>query len=878
MNKMRGCVEKVRCIYLILLTIYTIMREIIPAQFIVSSNILIYGIFGLGILVILASVMTNRDYLRVRNIMWMGLFLCVCIITSLVHYRYALVDNAKAICWMSLFFFLVYPSGYASVENRTKEMAAVFRAAVITMTLLMLVSLPMYFFNVDYSYYNSNLIGEIGSQGFSNDFMRLWGVFGDASIGAVYSTATAMMACYLFTKSKRIFSRVLLGFSVVLFSIYIVLSGSRAALVAVAATGAWLGFYALAAGKKLRIGKLLTSVLCAGLAAAIGIGSVSVVRLGLPYAKDAVLNNMNSSAIVQIHDLYETVYAVGKVDITDNYELVQPDPGDPVPDAPDYEVDNPDIDVPPSGSLDRTDLDEKDDISNGRLSKWMDALEIFSHSPIIGASPRGTMLFGQQHCPDNEISLYGVAAHNFVLEILMATGLIGIVLVLIILLTTAIGILKRSFTAAFSTETLFIGAIAVGLIFASLFLSDLFFVLTFGSLSFWYALGCLNRRPVISRGEDTDESKKHVLIYGPKDPAGGVEKIVFEYVRHIVEKHEDITFDFLQYGSDFSMEESIKAIGCRVLYVPSRKDDMKGYKKAIENVFRSTSYVAVWGNYSGLTNVDLLTLAKKYGVPVRIAHSHGSRLYWGSPIMKYVVFILHYFNKLFRLTGSATHYWTCSGVAGSFMFPKSVQRQIEIIPNAVDTATFHPEKSIGQAVRRSLNIDADALVLGHVARICEVKNQPFLLRVMAELVKIRPDAKLLFVGDGELREQIIDEIQTLGLQDAVIMTGNRNDVPDLLRAMDVFILTSFSEGLSVSAVEAQASGLPCVLPTSVSPETDVAGLVTFIPLEESAQVWAQAIVKAAESDTQAAIKQFMAGGYDISSASERLYKKFISFG
>ncbi len=884
MSKMRGYVDKIRCIYLMILTVYTLMREVIPAQIVVGMSIVTYGIFGLGILVVLASVSVDRDFFRVRNIVWMGLFLAVCIVSSMIHYKYALVDNVKAICWMILFFCLAYPSGNASAEKRTGEIPALFFTSVTVMAGLMFVSLPMFFFNVDYTYYNTHLIGEVASQGFSNKFMRLWGVFGDANTGAVYAGVTLFMACYLFTKYKNRLLRVFLSACVILFAMYIVLSGSRTVQVAMAAAFAWVVFYSLIADKK-KVGapRILMAIACAGLAACVSLGATLMIRSVLPYARNAVFTHVNSSVIVGAHDMYKELYMAGKVQIISNYEpsdLETDDkvPGDTLPGNLDPEstqpvVSSPVETAPPLDSLDRTDVGAKGDISNGRISKWLDALEIFSYSPIIGASPRGIMMFGRLHCPDNEIAEYGVAAHNFLLEVLMGTGLIGFVLLIIILFRTVLWILQRSVAEKFSTDTMFVGAMAMNLVCASIFLSDLVFVLTFGGVSFWYALGCLNCRTQPVCEDRIDDPRKRVLIYGPKDPVGGVEKIVFDYVRNVTQKHEDISFDYLQYGDSFSMEEDLKAIGCRVLYVPSRKANMKAYKRAMENVFRDTPYIAVWGNYSGLTNIDLLVLAKKYGVPMRIAHSHGSRLYWGSPIMKYVVCVLHYYNKIFRLTGYATHYWACSDVAGRFMFPRSIQKQITIIPNAVDTKSFYPDRNVGMAIRQSLNIPQDSLLVGHVARICEVKNQLFLLRIIAELIKIRPDAKLLFVGDGELRQQIEDQIRTAGLQENVIMTGNRNDVPDLLRAMDVFVLTSFSEGLSVSAVEAQASGLPCIVPTTVSPETDLTGHVTFLSLEDSPRTWAEAIVQASAGSTERSAERILTGGHDIAGAAEQLYGK-----
>ena len=238
--------------------------------------------------------------------------------------------------------------------------------------------------------------------------------------------------------------------------------------------------------------------------------------------------------------------------------------------------------------------------------------------------------------------------------------------------------------------------------------------------------------------------------------------------------------------------------------------------------------------------------------------------------MKYVVHVLHGYNKA-RLTRYATHYFACSQVAMEFMIPQKVQAQTVFLRNAVDTGRFCPDGSIRQQTRAALGIAENAVVVGHVARMCDVKNQTFLLEVMAQIVKDAPDARLLFVGDGELRDQLEEKAFQLGIAGRVIFTGSRKDVPDLLRAMDVYVLTSFSEGLSVSAVEAQACGLPCVLSAAVSEETDISGTVRFVSLEESTQVWADTILSQASKTVDNPGQKLAEHGYEITSAARKLH-------
>ena len=316
-------------------------------------------------------------------------------------------------------------------------------------------------------------------------------------------------------------------------------------------------------------------------------------------------------------------------------------------------------------------------------------------------------------------------------------------------------------------------------------------------------------------------------------------------------------------------------IGCRVIYLPSRVKHYYRYKKRLKKVMMNTPYLAVWGNYSGLTNIDLMVYGKLYGVPMRIAHSHGSQLYWGSWFMKYVVFILHYMNKM-RLCKYATHYWTCSSVSGRFMFSKNIWKKMTVIPNGVDINKFRYNAQIRDEVRKEFEFASDDIVVGHVARLCEVKNQHYLLKIFKEIVKQEPLAKCLLVGDGELRKELEETIKELQITRNVIMTGERSDIPRILNAMDVFVLTSMSEGLSVSAVEAQAVGLPCVLPMTVSRENDITGRVTFVSLDAGEEIWAKTIIDSARKGFKDTKIDIIEKGFDIISSSECLYRYFIS--
>lgn len=152
--------------------------------------------------------------------------------------------------------------------------------------------------------------------------------------------------------------------------------------------------------------------------------------------------------------------------------------------------------------------------------------------------------------------------------------------------------------------------------------------------------------------------------------------------------------------------------------------------------------------------------------------------------------LIHNAAKCF-LAKNATDLWACSRPAAEFMFPQSVleKKKYEFIPNGIDIEKFRFDNEVRKKIRKDLGID-DKLVIGNVGRLCYQKNQEFLLEVFASLQSVRPDSVLLLVGEGELKEELQRQAESLGLADSVIFYGVTDRMQNLLWAMDMFIFPS----------------------------------------------------------------------------------------
>ena len=339
--------------------------------------------------------------------------------------------------------------------------------------------------------------------------------------------------------------------------------------------------------------------------------------------------------------------------------------------------------------------------------------------------------------------------------------------------------------------------------------------------------------------ENVDEKIIIAHIMG-KWNGGGVESVVMNYYRNI--DRNKIQFHFLcdEDSTDIPYEE-IEKLGGKVIVIPPYQKLFK-YQKELYRIFKENNYKIVHSHISTLS-VFPLRIAKKAGVPIRIAHSHSTsnKKEWKRNLIKN---ILRPFSKLY-----ANQFFACSELSGRWLFGEKAfkNNSIKIINNAIDLEKFKFNKEKRDEIRKKLKIDENIILIGHIGRFVTQKNHEFLIDVFNEIIKKRKqenfDSKLILIGQGNLKENIIEKIKYLGLQDYVIFTGQTTNVSDYYNAMDIFVLPSLYEGLPVVGIEAQANGLLCEFSTDMTKETKVLNTTKFISLKETPENWANTILE-----------------------------------
>lgn len=350
---------------------------------------------------------------------------------------------------------------------------------------------------------------------------------------------------------------------------------------------------------------------------------------------------------------------------------------------------------------------------------------------------------------------------------------------------------------------------------------------------------------------------------------GGAEAMLMNYYRNI--DREQVQFDFLLTEQNHCQyEDEIEAMGGKVYRVPLLTfSNPWPYIRGVKKFLKSHPEYKIVHSHTSSKSAVPLWVAKKCGVPVRVCHAHSSDS--GSGIEGIIRGALCIWLK--RV---ATDFFACGEDASRCWYGDKItdSARSKVVTNAVDTVLYGYDEALRDSIRTRYQICKDALVLGMVSRFHPVKNHLFALDVLKVLVESRQNVVLMLVGDGELRQEIQEKAKRLGVDSHLIMAGVVPDVYKYLQAMDVVLMPSFNEGLPVSMVEAQVSGLRCIVSTGVPKEVDVTGNVTFLPLELDS--WDESIrsMQPGWRDPEAKNKVARAG-YDIQEAAKELEKWYI---
>ena len=408
----------------------------------------------------------------------------------------------------------------------------------------------------------------------------------------------------------------------------------------------------------------------------------------------------------------------------------------------------------------------------------------------------------------------------------------------------------------------------------------------------------------ISKGKDASKCEHNngpirVLHVFGRVGLGGAESRIMDLYKNI--DRSKIQFDFLVHYSakktgkkvptseelmavrepDF-YDDTIKQLGGNIYVLPRFEGtNLWEYKKAINNFFSTNKgkWQVVHGHMTSTAALYLPVARKKGKAAITVAHSRNAGT---EPGLKGIA------TKILRLPlkkkGTADFYLTCSEIAGRAVFGNKLYDEgcVRTIPNAIDVKKFSYDSSIRERVRKELGVSEDVIVIGHVGRFDYQKNHEYLIKIYDQLIKLSEEKKtgqkfmLILIGKGQLMDNVKTQVDALGLQKKVSFLGLKSNANDYYRAMDYFLFPSFYEGLPGTVVEAQASGLKCLISDTITTEVDITDLVSRMDIRLEPIEWAKKIIKDIEElpDRQQCSsqyeKQLSDAGFDARTQGEAM--------
>lgn len=326
---------------------------------------------------------------------------------------------------------------------------------------------------------------------------------------------------------------------------------------------------------------------------------------------------------------------------------------------------------------------------------------------------------------------------------------------------------------------------------------------------------------------------KRILHIGMSDNLGGIEIFLINFYRKINKKK--IQFDFINmYDGKLCFEEEIIKMGGKIYKIPNEKKNPLGFEQELKSIIQKNKYEVVHVHKNSLAFISVFKILKKMKVKKIIAHSHNTQ----SSKPNFIINVLHKLNKPF-LSKYANYFCACSKEAGEWMFSKNIleSNKFTIVNNAIEIDRFIFNQNVRNEIRKEFSIDDETFLVGHVGRFTPQKNHLFLIDFFYEFTKLKENCKLMLVGQGATMELVKEKVKKLKLEDKVIFVGERIDANRFYQAFDLFVFPSIYEGLGIVLIEAEVSGLPCLVSTEVPKLTKIIDDIDYISLEAPIHKW-----------------------------------------
>lgn len=346
---------------------------------------------------------------------------------------------------------------------------------------------------------------------------------------------------------------------------------------------------------------------------------------------------------------------------------------------------------------------------------------------------------------------------------------------------------------------------------------------------------------------------------------GGAETFMMKIFRSLPGEYK---IDFVVSSDSGFYEDEVRSLGGKIYRIPLRtKHPLQSFLqlKRIVNVNRYKHIIKLCDTPKGI--VDLV--AAKAGGAVKICVRSCNAASDSSRVLNIIYTIIRpLFNKLAVIKIAP------SKLAAEYTFGKRMvtSNKVVFLHNAIDLDVYKYSEYGRNKIRQEFEILEDAFVVGHIGRFNHQKNHKYLIKVFKEIQEVNKNSYLLLVGEGEKKKEIENQIIEEHLESRVIFAGIRSDIPELLSGMDILVFPSFYEGMPNVIIEAQATGLPCLISDTITKEAAITDLVKYMPINGNIKKWADYCLNVNQRERNLDNKKIKEAGYEI----EGVVRQFIN--
>lgn len=389
-----------------------------------------------------------------------------------------------------------------------------------------------------------------------------------------------------------------------------------------------------------------------------------------------------------------------------------------------------------------------------------------------------------------------------------------------------------------------------------------------------YSENCLNAqfdtiqeysRKILEIYEESSQKKREKIriVHTAALDVDGVSAFVMNEARLI--NHDRFVIDAITYRHrEEFFQEKIESLGGQKYEVDIeniRFKPMKMWKKfsGVYHILKNNRIQVLHLDTESSDQLFLAFAAKFAGVKTVLYHSHSSNT---GRVGLHRRLIEEISRSLMPLV--VDDYLTCSAKAAEAVFPNRIvkNRLYKLINNGICAEKYRYDPEIRSTYRKKFGVE-EKMVIIHVGRFIPLKNQGFLVDIFEKIHSERPDSVLVLVGEGETIKEVKNRVTERKLDDCVLFTGIRDDIPELLQMADIFVLPSVYEGVPLAGIEAQAAGLPCLISDSVSRDMQITDLVEYMQLGGPVSAWADKIIEMSGKERRDTLAEIIKSGYDM---------------